>query len=73
MFEAALACLDAMEDMEKPEDAWIVEDLAHHYQQRLNLVLNAANGGGSDATLQSDYQRISQLSPDNCARSNVLR
>ncbi len=62
MFEAALACLDAMEDMEKPEDAWIVDDLTHHYQKRLNLVLNATNGGGSDPTLQSDYHEYRALS-----------
>ncbi len=62
MFEAALACLDAMEDMEKPEDAWIVDDLTHHYQKRLNLVNNAANGGADDATLQNDYHEYRTLS-----------
>jgi monovalent cation/hydrogen antiporter len=57
MFEAALACLDAIEDVEKPEDAWIVDDLTHHYQKRLNLV-----NEGNDATVQNDYHEYRTLS-----------
>jgi CPA1 family monovalent cation:H+ antiporter len=58
MLEAALASLDVLEDDEKPEDDWIVEDLIHHYKQRLNLV----TGGGNEALQsQQDYRAYREL------------
>ena len=54
MLEAALASLDAMEDREKPGDDWIMEDLAHHYRQRLNL-LNE-NSSETESSLRSEYR-----------------
>jgi monovalent cation/hydrogen antiporter len=60
MFEAALLCLDGMEDHKKPGGDWIVEDLAHHYRQRLNLV----NEDSSEAqsALRADYRQYRTIS-----------
>ncbi len=60
MFEAALHCLDAMEDHKKPGDDWIVEDLAHHYQQRLNLVSEDASEAQN--ARRSDYRQYRTIS-----------
>jgi CPA1 family monovalent cation:H+ antiporter len=58
MLEAALASLEMLEEEEKPDDAWIVEDLTRHYRQRLNLV----NGGGSnELARQQDYREYRKL------------
>lgn len=58
MLEAALASLDVLEEDEKPEDDWIVEDLIHHYKQRLNLVA----GGETEALpRQRDYLAYREL------------
>lgn len=58
MLEAALTSLDMLVDDDKPDDDWIVEDLEHHYRQRLNLV----NGGTSDAVGRAqDYREYREL------------
>jgi len=58
MLEAALSSLDVLEDNEKPDDDWIVQDLVHHYRQRLNLV----NGADPDAIgRQQDYREYREL------------
>ncbi len=60
MLEAALACLDGIEEGDKPHDAWIVEDLAHHYRQRLNLIKEGATE--ADHSLRGDYQEYRKIS-----------
>jgi monovalent cation/hydrogen antiporter len=55
MFETALHCLDGMQDHKNPGDDWIVEDLAHHYRQRLNLVNEDASEAQS--ALRIDYRQ----------------
>ena len=49
-----------MEDHKKPGDDWIVEDLAHHYQQRLDLL----NEDPSEAqsAIRSDYREYRTIS-----------
>jgi Na+/H+ antiporter len=58
MLEAALVYLDAMKEREKPNDEWIVDDLIHHYRQRLNLVKE----GEGDPLLKGDYREYRALS-----------
>jgi monovalent cation/hydrogen antiporter len=60
MFEAALGCLDGMRDHKKPGDDWIVEDLAHHYQQRLDL-LNLDRSKAQIA-IRGDYREYRTVS-----------
>lgn len=60
MFEAALHCLDAMEDHKKPGDDWIVEDLAHHYQQRLGLL--SEDPSEAQSAVRSDYRQYRTIS-----------
>jgi len=43
-----------MEDREKPGDDWIMEDLAHHYRQRLNLLDESASG--VESSLRGEYR-----------------
>ncbi len=59
MLEAALASLDGMEVGGKPDDHWVVEDLAHHYRQRLNLIKEDANE--ADRSSQNDYHDYRQV------------
>ncbi len=58
MLEAALVTLETLEDNDKPDDDWIVDDLIHHYKQRLNLV---KEGAIDDAGRQQDYQQYRSL------------
>jgi Na+/H+ antiporter len=58
MLEAALVTLEMMEDKEKPDDEWIVEDLTHHYRQRLNLV---DESGIDDQERRQDYRAYRSL------------
>ncbi|AXC13737.1 Na+/H+ antiporter [Acidisarcina polymorpha] len=57
MLEAALAHLDGIEDDQKPQDDWILEDLIHHYRQRLNLVKDDV----ADLPNQGDYLEYRSL------------
>jgi Na+/H+ antiporter len=59
MLEAALASLSGMEVGGKPDDHWVVEDLAHHYRQRLNLIKEDATE--ADLSLQGDYRDYRQV------------
>lgn len=43
----------------KPDDHWVVEDLAHHYRQRLNLIKEDATE--ADRSLQNDYHDYRQV------------
>jgi CPA1 family monovalent cation:H+ antiporter len=59
MLEAALAHLDQIEDNDKPGDDWIIDDLIHHYRQRLNLVREG--DVEPESSLQGDYQEYRAL------------
>jgi monovalent cation/hydrogen antiporter len=56
MFQAAILCLESMDGHPKSGDDWIVEDLAHHYRQRLSLVDDDEPGDAKDAW-RIDYRR----------------
>ena len=60
MFSAALGCLDGMRDHKKPGDDWIVEDLAHHYQQRLDLLKQPA--ADAKSIIRGDYREYRTVS-----------
>ena len=60
MFEAALNCLDGMQDHKKPGGDWIVEDLAHHYQQRLELLNDLPSERKS--AIRGDYREYRTVS-----------
>jgi Na+/H+ antiporter len=58
MLEAALASLEVLQDDDRPDDDWIVDDLIHHYRQRLNLV---TGGGADELQRQRDYHQYRAL------------
>jgi Na+/H+ antiporter len=60
MFQAALNCLDGMRDHKKPGDDWIVEDLAHHYQQRLDLL--SVDRSKAQVAIRGDYREYRTIS-----------
>ncbi len=62
MLEAALSFLGNMADSDRPDDDWIVEDLAHHYRQRLNLVKEADTEANS--SVAGDYREYRALAQE---------
>jgi CPA1 family monovalent cation:H+ antiporter len=59
MLQAALSFLRNMAESDRPDDDWIVEDLIHHYRQRLNLVEEIV--GESESSNASDYRQYRSL------------
>ncbi len=60
MLEAAIACLNSIEEGQKPEDDWIIDDLIHHYRQRLNLL--SEDTSEQESLSRSDYWEYRNLS-----------
>ncbi len=59
MLESALSFLGNMEQSQRPDDDWIVEDLIRHYRQRLDLVKQT--GSHSETSETSDYRQYRTL------------